>query len=72
MFVTNNHALFYLWWKKNLVKHQKCEYIVMTMILDSYHEKVNMQVDLWVTEQCKTDDHTKSNKLEGNHLNDLN
>ena len=43
----------------------------MTMILDSYHEKVNMQVDLWVTEQCKTDDHTKSNKLEGNHLNAL-
>ena len=23
MFVSNNHALFHLWWKENLVKHQK-------------------------------------------------
>ena len=23
MSVSNNHALFYLWWKENLVKHQK-------------------------------------------------
>ena len=23
MFITNNHNSFHLWWKKNLVKHQK-------------------------------------------------
>ena len=23
MFITNNHASFHLWWKENLVKHQK-------------------------------------------------
>ena len=23
MFITNNHALFYLWWKENLAKHHE-------------------------------------------------
>ena len=23
MFITNNHGSFHLWWKENLVKHQK-------------------------------------------------
>ena len=23
IFITNNHALCYLWWKENLIRHQK-------------------------------------------------
>ena len=33
MFITNIYALLYLQGKENLVKHQKCLYI-MTMIVD--------------------------------------
>ena len=33
MFVTNNHASFYLYCKKNLVKHQESQNI-LTMIVD--------------------------------------
>ena len=32
MFIINNHAPFHLWWKKTLVKYQKCQNIT-TMIL---------------------------------------
>ena len=32
VFITNNHAVFHLWWKENLVKHQKSQN-VMTRIV---------------------------------------
>ena len=46
MFITNNHALFHLWWKQNLVKHQKSQNIMTKVvttiaveILGSHDEK---------------------------------
>ena len=34
-FITNNHALFHLWWKKNLLNHQKISEF-MKMVVDSF------------------------------------
>ena len=33
LFITNNHASFHLWWKKNLFNHQKVQNI-MKMIIE--------------------------------------
>ena len=41
----------------------------MTMIAECYHEKVNMQVPLFVAERFATDYFTKLEKVEGNILN---
>ena len=42
---------------------------IMTMIAECYHEKVNMQVPLFVAERFATDYFTKLEKVEGNILN---
>ena len=34
-FITNNHALFHLWWKENLLNHQKFSEF-MKMVVDSF------------------------------------
>ena len=41
MFVTNNYASFYLWWKGNLVKHQKVsKYYDMIVEVTKYSKPI--------------------------------
>ena len=51
MFISNNRASFFLWWKENLVKHQKVSKYYEND--HSYKAKVINTCGMWVFWKCK-------------------
>ena len=56
MFISSNHASFHLWWKKNLLKHQKvskyyesgCSYIANQLLITTFRIKSLSKLDDWM------------------------
>ena len=55
MFISNNRASFHLWWKENLVKHQKVSKYY-EMIVNYCLSKENVKVEMRIS-----DDHSVAN-----------
>ena len=47
MFVSNNHALFHLRWKENLIKHQRSQDIIKMIVVALKSRRVKQNSQEW-------------------------